>query len=202
MAKQLLIDATRGKETGEPPWLPYAGVHCGHLIGEPADRFLQDPELLARGIVHTARLYRADGIPLLFDLSVEAHALGCDLAWWEDNVPSVTTHPCDQKTPREQLCSLNHDLELAEDTAGYFQHVITQTLMALDPLSRFLRNFESAGAVCPPPPLMPRVPDPRTQASHDAMGPGCVSLRPEPVSLKKILKEKWCDCSRSQGWRV
>lgn len=84
-----------------PPWLPYAGVHCGHLIDQPADKFLQDPALLAQGVVHTAERYRADGIPLLFDLSVEAHALGCDLAWWEDNVPSVTTHPCDKNTPRE-----------------------------------------------------------------------------------------------------
>jgi uroporphyrinogen decarboxylase len=101
MSKQLLIDATRGKQTEMPPWLPYAGVHCGYLIDQPADKFLQDPALLARGLVHTAELYRADGIPLLFDLSVEAHALGCDLTWWEDNVPSVTTHPCDKGTPQE-----------------------------------------------------------------------------------------------------
>lgn len=32
---------------------------------------------------------------------------------------------------------------------------ITHTLMALDPLSRSLRNFVSAGAVCPPPSLIP-----------------------------------------------
>lgn len=44
-----------------------------------------------------------------------------------------------------------------------------QTLLALDPLSRFLRNFESSGALCPPPQLMPRVPDPRIQAGHNAM---------------------------------
>lgn len=108
------------------------------------------------------------------------------------------------------ISSLNNDLDLAEGTAGYFQQMITQTLvnrlqvtqlikdhpeilseeikapifitglprtgttiaqtlMALDPLSRFLRNFESAGAVCPPPPLMPQVPDSRIQACHDAM---------------------------------
>ncbi len=46
---------------------------------------------------------------------------------------------------------------------------ITQTLMALDPLSRFLRNFESTASVCPPPPLMPQVPDPRIQQGHEAM---------------------------------
>ena len=51
MAKQLLIDATRGKQTEIPPWLPYAGVHCAALIGQPADVFLKDAELLAeRGV--------------------------------------------------------------------------------------------------------------------------------------------------------
>lgn len=101
MAKQMLIDAYRGKKTPKPPWVPYAGVHCAFMINEPADKMLQDPELLAKGIVFTAERYKADGIPLLFDLSVEANAVGCDLKWWPDNVPSVTTHPCSDKTPAE-----------------------------------------------------------------------------------------------------
>jgi uroporphyrinogen decarboxylase len=62
---------------------------------------LKDPELLAKGVVHTAKRYKADGIPLIFDLSVEANAVGCELKWWEDNVPSVKTHPCSNKTPAE-----------------------------------------------------------------------------------------------------
>lgn len=101
MAKQKLIDAIRGKRTEDAPWVPYAGVHCAFLIGERADTYFQDPELLAKGIVETAKKYKADGIPLVFDLSVEAHSLGCELEWWEDNVPSVSTHPCSDKTPQE-----------------------------------------------------------------------------------------------------
>lgn len=101
MAKQMLIDAYRGKKTAKPPWVPYAGVHCAFLINESAEDMLKDPELLAKGIVFTAKRYKADGIPLLFDLSVEANAVGCDLKWWPDNVPSVTTHPCSDKTPQE-----------------------------------------------------------------------------------------------------
>jgi uroporphyrinogen decarboxylase len=101
MAKQRLIDAYRGKMTDIPPWVPYAGVHCAFLINEPADKMLKDPELLAKGVVHTAKRYKADGIPLIFDLSVEANAVGCELKWWEDNVPSVKTHPCSDKTPAE-----------------------------------------------------------------------------------------------------
>ncbi len=62
---------------------------------------------------------------------------------------------------------------------------ITHTLMALDPLSRFLRNFESASALCPPPSLMPPEPDPRIQAGHDAME-GMYSMGPELRGINGI----------------
>lgn len=106
--------------------------------------------------------------------------------------------------------SLNHDLDLGESTASYFQHTILgvltnrlqvtqliknhpeilgetieqpivivglprsgttmlQTLLALDPLSRYLRNYESVLSICPPPELIPGAVDPRIQACHDAM---------------------------------
>ncbi len=106
--------------------------------------------------------------------------------------------------------SLNHDLDLSEGTAGYFQAVITQvlinrlevtrlitehpeildeeirrplvilglprsgttlvhTLLALDPTTRYLRNYESCLAICPLPDLIPTCADPRIQAYHDTM---------------------------------
>ena len=101
MAKQKLIDAYRGKRTEDPPWVPYAGVHSAFLINEPADKVLKDPKLLAKAVVNAAKRYKADGIPLVFDLSVEANSLGCDLKWWPDNVPSVQTHPCSKNTPAQ-----------------------------------------------------------------------------------------------------
>lgn len=101
MAKQMLIDATQGKSTEKAPWVPYAGVNCAYLIGEPADKYFKDPELIAKGVVKAAKEYRADGIPLTFDLSIEAEAIGCEVEYWVDNVPSVRTHPCDKKTPEE-----------------------------------------------------------------------------------------------------
>jgi MtaA/CmuA family methyltransferase len=101
MAKQKLIDAVRGKRTENAPWVPYAGVHCAFLINEPADKMLQDPALLAKGVVNAAKRYHADGIPLVFDLSVEANSVGCDLKWWPDNVPSVKNHPCSAQGPAQ-----------------------------------------------------------------------------------------------------
>jgi len=101
MSKQRLIDAYHGKRTDTAPWVPYAGVHCAFLINEPADKFLQDPQLLAQGVTNAAERYHADGIPLLFDLSVEAETLGCDIRYREDNVPSVTSHPCAKQSLTE-----------------------------------------------------------------------------------------------------
>ena len=63
MAKQMLIDATRGKQTAMPPWLPYAGVHCAALIDQPADAFLKDAELLANGVVTRLNFIRRTGFP-------------------------------------------------------------------------------------------------------------------------------------------
>lgn len=101
MAKQMLIDAIRGKKTPVAPWAPYAGVHSAFLIGEPADKYLQDPKLIAKGIVNAAEKYHADGIPLTFDLSIEATSMGCGIKWWSDNVPSVVSHPLADKTVAE-----------------------------------------------------------------------------------------------------
>jgi uroporphyrinogen decarboxylase len=101
MSKQRLIDAYHGKRTDIAPWVPYAGVHCAFLIKEAAENYLKDPALLAKGVTYTAERYKADGIPLLFDLSLEAETLGCDIRYRDDNVPSVTSHPCSKQTPAE-----------------------------------------------------------------------------------------------------
>ncbi|MHB8205331.1 MAG: uroporphyrinogen decarboxylase family protein [Desulfomonilaceae bacterium] len=98
MGKQDVINAVKGLPTEKVPWVPYSGVHSAFLIGEPADKFLQDPDLIAKGVVFAAQRYKADGIPLLFDLTVEAISMGCEYKWWPDNPPSITSHPLDKKT--------------------------------------------------------------------------------------------------------
>ncbi|MBI5252703.1 MAG: hypothetical protein HY912_24675 [Desulfomonile tiedjei] len=101
MGKQDVIDAVKGLATQKVPWVPYSGVHSAFLIGEPADKFLKDPDLIAKGVIFAAERYKADGIPLLFDLTVEAISMGCDHKWWPDNPPSITGHPLDKKTLAE-----------------------------------------------------------------------------------------------------
>lgn len=101
MGKQDVIDAVKGLPTQKVPWVPYSGVHSAFLIGEPADKFLKDPDLITKGVIFAAERYKADGIPLLFDLTVEAISMGCDHKWWPDNPPSITGHPLDKKTLAE-----------------------------------------------------------------------------------------------------
>lgn len=101
MGKQDVIDAVKGLPTQKVPWVPYSGVHSAFLIKEPADKFLQNPDLMAKGVIYAAERYRADGIPLLFDLTVEAISMGCEHKWWTDNPPSITGHPLDKQTLAE-----------------------------------------------------------------------------------------------------
>jgi len=101
MGKKDVIDAVKGLPTQKVPWVPYSGVHSAFLIGEPADKYLKDADLIAKGVTYAAQRYKADGIPLLFDLTVEAISLGCDHKWWPDNPPSITGHPLDKKSLKE-----------------------------------------------------------------------------------------------------
>ncbi len=101
MGKQAVLDAYQGKYTPVVPWVPYVGVHAGYLIGEPADKLLQDADLLAKGVLNAAERYNADGIPLAFDLAIEAMSMGIEAKWFPDNPPTVIDHPLQHKTLAE-----------------------------------------------------------------------------------------------------
>src|SRR5680860_736936 len=57
MGKQAVIDAYEGRYTQVVPWVPYVGVHGAYLIGEPADKVLQDSDLLAKAVLNAAERY-------------------------------------------------------------------------------------------------------------------------------------------------
>ena len=91
--KQLLLDAIAGKETSRPAWLPFVGCHGGFLIGKTATEYLKSAELLVEGLKRANSLYKPDGLPVVFDLQIEAEVLGCDLHWADEVPPAVTSHP-------------------------------------------------------------------------------------------------------------
>ena len=91
--KELLFTALRHETTPRAPWVPFAGVHAGALVGANATQVLTDEDTLFKALTEVNRLYRPDGQPVVFDLQLEAEILGCDLAWADDGPPSVASHP-------------------------------------------------------------------------------------------------------------
>lgn len=92
-ARELVLAAVRGEATPRPGWVPFVGVHGGSLLGMSATDYLTSADAVVAGLLKARELYRPDGLPLLFDLQLEAEVLGCDLHWAEETPPSVTSHP-------------------------------------------------------------------------------------------------------------
>ena len=91
--KELLFKAFRNQATPRPAWVPFVGVHGGKMIGATAAEYLQSSELIERGLCKAVELYRPDGLPIVFDLQMEAEVLGCELRWADETPPAVVSHP-------------------------------------------------------------------------------------------------------------
>ena len=89
----LLEKAFRMEETERSPWVPFVGVHGGKLIGIDAEAYLKSSKNMVDGLSKAVELYRPDGIPVAFDLQIEAEILGCKLVWNKENPPAVVSHP-------------------------------------------------------------------------------------------------------------
>ena len=85
--------AFRCEPVDRVPWVPFVGVHAAALLGESAETFLKSEALIVRGVQAAIDRYRPDGIPVLFDLQLEAEVLGCPLHWAKENPPAVCGHP-------------------------------------------------------------------------------------------------------------
>ncbi|PAB60472.1 uroporphyrinogen decarboxylase family protein [Anaeromicrobium sediminis] len=91
--KERIIKLLKKEKVDQVPWVPFSGVHAGKLKGYTARDVLQDKDKLVESLLEVKKLYQPDGMPVVFDLQIEAEILGCELLWAEDNPPSVRTHP-------------------------------------------------------------------------------------------------------------
>jgi len=91
--KELLQQAFALQETSRVPWVPFVGVHAASLLGVSAEEYLKSTDLIVEGVTKSIELYNPDGIPIVFDLQLEAECLGCGLVWANENPPAVHTHP-------------------------------------------------------------------------------------------------------------
>jgi len=116
MNKNILFDALQNKKTGRPAWVPFVGCHGGALIGKDAETYLSSGELMAQGAKEAIKRYQPDGIPVTFDLQIEAEALGCQLQWAKKNPPAVVSHVLNEKS----LSQLN----LLDENSGRIPEVL------------------------------------------------------------------------------
>jgi uroporphyrinogen decarboxylase len=105
MGKELLMKVLNHEDTdGQIPWVPFAGVHAGKLKGYSGREILTDSAKLIECLREVNKLYEPDGMPIVFDLQLEAEILGCELLWAENNPPSVVTHLFDKEKGIPCVC--------------------------------------------------------------------------------------------------
>ena len=91
--KSILLKALRNEPVERTPWVPFVGVHGGALVGVNSKQYLQSADHIVQGMKLAAERYQPDGLPVVFDLQLEAEILGCDLVWADETPPSVASHP-------------------------------------------------------------------------------------------------------------
>ncbi len=132
MSKDLVIKALQRQPTQRTPWVPFVGVHGASLIGLDAATYLHSTEAIIKGLKEAKRRYQPDGLPLLFDLQLEAEALGCELKWASDLPPSVISHP---------LAEMPADLPAFDPSKGRIPLVAELTRTARQELGNDLALF-------------------------------------------------------------
>ena len=91
--RELLLKALKNEITARPAWVPFVGVHGGKITGVSASEYLKSADLIVAGLEKAVELYQPDGLPVVFDLQIEAEALGCELKWADESPPAVSSHP-------------------------------------------------------------------------------------------------------------
>ncbi|MBK1875611.1 uroporphyrinogen decarboxylase family protein [Pelagicoccus mobilis] len=101
--KDLLLKALKCEQTERTPWVPFVGVHGGSLVGVDSEAYLKSSDKIVEALKVAADRYRPDGLPVVFDLQLEAEILGCQLSWAKETPPSVASHPLDDDYDMDSL---------------------------------------------------------------------------------------------------
>ncbi|CQR72786.1 methylcobalamin:coenzyme M methyltransferase [Sporomusa ovata DSM 2662] len=107
--KERVLKTLSFEPVDRTPWVPYAGVQTANLIGVDAETYLKDVDNIVKGIMKAYELYQPDGLPIVFDVQMEAEALGCKLKWSKDNPPAVDVHVLEHKELSELTLPTEQD---------------------------------------------------------------------------------------------
>ncbi|MFI3213675.1 MAG: uroporphyrinogen decarboxylase family protein [Eubacteriales bacterium] len=118
--KELVLNALQCKEVDRIPWVPFVGCHAASLIGTDCESFFKSEELIVEGVSKAIEVYNPDGMPTMFDLQLEAEAMGCGLTYAKENPPAVSTHILEEGGKLE-------DLKIPTEEDGRFPMVLSAT---------------------------------------------------------------------------
>lgn len=91
--KELVLEVLKGNDVERPPWVPYTGSQIANLKGYTAEEMFKSADKLYECLSEAVIQYLPDGMTPMFDLQVEAEVLGCDLTWYDNTPPTVSSHP-------------------------------------------------------------------------------------------------------------
>lgn len=172
--KEILFSALRRQPAPRVPWVPFAGVHAGQLTGADATQMLTDADKIIEALTAVKRLYMPDGLPVLFDLQLEAEILGCSLKWSKDTPPSVSSHPLE-----DELLIPDKRIHAEDGRLGVALRAMTLAK------ERFGADTALFGLIC----------GPFTLASHLRGNDLFMDMYDEPEQVEQLLA--YCaDCAR------
>ena len=93
-SRELVRSVLSSVKVPRTPFIPLICIHAARLEQVPVRKMFTDPSLLARSLQNAQRLYGYDAVLNTFDMTLEAEACGCKVAWGsEGESPSIVTHP-------------------------------------------------------------------------------------------------------------
>ncbi len=88
-SKELVRAIFAGKPVSRPPFIPCIATAAARFMQVPIRQMYSNPTALANSVQACQRLFKYDGIVVLYEPTLEAEALGCQLFWQEDQPPQV-----------------------------------------------------------------------------------------------------------------
>ena len=90
-SKELVRALFASKPVSRPPFIPYMAAAAAQFMQVPVRQMYSDPTTLANSLQSCQRLFKYDGVVILFDTTLEAEACGCQLSWQEELPPKVVS---------------------------------------------------------------------------------------------------------------
>ena len=88
-SKELVRALFAGKPVNRPPFIPCIASAASKFMQVPIRQMYSNPTAMANSLQSCQRLFKYDGITVLYDSTLEAEALGCQIIWQGDKSPQI-----------------------------------------------------------------------------------------------------------------